>query len=189
MYLLAHRSIDSFISSLATRNMTLRNAMCFVVSSHSHSKRIGNGTSAGAIKQLLSNPEDIPGLVAVRCDVDGSTDALEVELLYVNKLDISGGWKSGGTPGTTPASSTFIGISTTERSILTYHSTDYPGLPNSDNSQSGYNREISLHLLLQVQQHPSRLSRCPLTRAPSRPHPSLGSPISYSLLSVSLQTN
>ena len=95
--------------------MTPRNAMCFVVSSHSHSKRIGNGTSAGAIKQLLANPEDIPGLVAVRCDVDGSTDALGVELLNVNKLDISGGWKSGGTPGTTPASSTFIDISTAER--------------------------------------------------------------------------
>ena len=67
--------------------------------------------SAGAIRQLLANPEDIPELVAVRRDVDGSADALAVELLDVNKLDISGGWKSGGTPGTTPASSMFVDIS------------------------------------------------------------------------------
>ena len=146
-------------------------------------------SSAGAIRQLLANPEDIPELVAVRCDFDGSSDVSEVGLLDVNEVDISGGWRSGETQGTTPASSTFIDISPTERSILTYHSTKCPGLPKANNSQSGYNWEISLHLLLQVLQRPSRLYRRPLTRTPSRSHPSLGSPIPYPLLSVSLQTN
>ena len=107
-------------------------------------------SSVGAVRQLLANPEGIPELVAVRRDVAGSADALAVELSDVNKLDISGGWRSGETQGTTPASSTFIDISPTERSILTYHSTNCPGLPKANNSQLGYNREKPSHLLLQV---------------------------------------
>ena len=31
-------------------------------------------SSVGAIRQLLANSEDLPGLVAVQCDIDGSTD-------------------------------------------------------------------------------------------------------------------
>ena len=50
-------------------------------------------SSMGAIRQSLANPEDIPELVTVRCNVDGLADALAVELLDVNKLDFFGDGK------------------------------------------------------------------------------------------------
>ena len=40
------------------------------------------------IRQFLANPEDMPELVAVQRDFDGSANALAVELLDVNKFDI-----------------------------------------------------------------------------------------------------
>ena len=107
------------------------------------------------IRQLLANPEDIPGLVTAQCNVDGSTDTTEVELLDMNKVDILGGCRSGETLGTILVSSTFINISSTKHSVLIYHSTKSPGLPKANKSQSDYNQEKLLRLLLQVLQHPS----------------------------------
>ena len=64
-------------------------------------------TGPGAVLQVLANPEDIPELVAVRRDVRISIDALAVEILDVNKLEVVGGWRSGETPATTPTASMF----------------------------------------------------------------------------------
>lgn len=55
-------------------------------------------------KDILANPGDIPDLVAVLYESGGPPGAAVVELLDVQKLQIAGGWQSGGTPDTTPAS-------------------------------------------------------------------------------------
>ncbi|KAJ3556615.1 hypothetical protein NM688_g1925 [Phlebia brevispora] len=50
-----------------------------------------------AARELLSNPGDLPDLVAVLYD-----GAAVVHLLDVQKLEVVGGWTGGGTPDTTP---------------------------------------------------------------------------------------
>ncbi|GJE85590.1 hypothetical protein PsYK624_016690 [Phanerochaete sordida] len=55
-------------------------------------------------KDILANPGDIPEIVAVLYESGGSSDAPLVELLDVHKLQVTGGWQSGGTPESTPVS-------------------------------------------------------------------------------------
>jgi nucleoporin NUP159 len=52
-------------------------------------------------EQIAPNPGDIPELVAVLRQGEGSAGS--VELLNLQTLQITGGWISGGTPDTTPS--------------------------------------------------------------------------------------
>jgi hypothetical protein len=74
MYLLADRSIDTFIRKLATRNMTLRNAMCFVASSHWHSKQIGTGSGRGSPASNTSTSSASPPSLVRPLTLLGSPD-------------------------------------------------------------------------------------------------------------------
>ncbi len=57
-----------------------------------------------AVRALAPNPADLANLVAVLYEASGNADSLSVQLLDVQKLEISGGWKSGSTPKTIPTS-------------------------------------------------------------------------------------
>lgn len=63
-----------------------------------------------AVRQMYANPGDIPELVAILREPDGSPDSQLVEVINVSTLQSVAGWSSGGTPETFPASSTFKGL-------------------------------------------------------------------------------
>ena len=52
---------------------------------------------------ISANPGDLPEIVAVLYESNGSPDSVLVELLDVQKLQVIGGWKSGEVPETTPS--------------------------------------------------------------------------------------
>lgn len=51
---------------------------------------------------ISTNPGDIPNLVVALYQPPGTSDSPLVELLDVQKMQVVGGWQSGGTPETTP---------------------------------------------------------------------------------------
>ena len=58
-----------------------------------------------SIVSITPNPGDHPELVAILRDSQGSSSALAVELLDVQKLASAGGWTAGNLPSTIPTSS------------------------------------------------------------------------------------
>ncbi|KAI9454582.1 hypothetical protein BJY52DRAFT_1284294 [Lactarius psammicola] len=57
-----------------------------------------------AVRQMYANPGDIPELVALLREPDGSPDSQLVEVINVSTLQSVAGWSSGGTPETFPTS-------------------------------------------------------------------------------------
>jgi nucleoporin NUP159 len=52
---------------------------------------------------ISTNPGDLPDLVAVLYESNGSPDSTLVEILDVQRLQVVGGWQSGGVPETIPS--------------------------------------------------------------------------------------
>lgn len=63
-----------------------------------------------AVRQMYANPGDIPHLVAILREPDGSPDSQLVEVINVSTMQSVAGWSSGGTPETFPASSVYHGF-------------------------------------------------------------------------------
>ncbi|KAI0059163.1 hypothetical protein BV25DRAFT_1918637 [Artomyces pyxidatus] len=61
-------------------------------------------TTSTAVRQMYSNPGDIPELVAVLREPDGNPSSQLVEILNVMTLQSSGGWRGGGTSESFPTS-------------------------------------------------------------------------------------
>jgi nucleoporin NUP159 len=59
-----------------------------------------------AVRQMYANPGDIPELVALLREQDGSPDSQLVEVINVSTMQSVAGWSSGGTLETIPTSST-----------------------------------------------------------------------------------
>ncbi|KAH9029881.1 hypothetical protein EDB85DRAFT_1965294 [Lactarius pseudohatsudake] len=57
-----------------------------------------------AVRQMYANPGDIPDLVAILREPDGTPDSQLVEVINVSTLQSVAGWSSGGTPETFPVS-------------------------------------------------------------------------------------
>ncbi len=75
-----------------------------------------------AVRQMYANPGDIPELVALLREPDGSPDSQLVEVINVSTLQSVAGWSSGGTPETFPASSAFQGSRTRNCVHYLFHS-------------------------------------------------------------------
>ncbi|KAH9958575.1 hypothetical protein BC827DRAFT_1377594 [Russula dissimulans] len=58
-----------------------------------------------AVRQMYANPGDIPELVALLREPDGSPDSQLVEVINVSTMQSVAGWSSGGSPETFPTSS------------------------------------------------------------------------------------
>jgi len=58
-----------------------------------------------AVRQMYANPGDIPELVALLREPDGSPDSQLVEIINVSTMQSVAGWSSGGSPETFPTSS------------------------------------------------------------------------------------
>jgi nucleoporin NUP159 len=61
-------------------------------------------TTSSAPRQILPNPGDMPDLVAVLRDGDGTPGSQLVEIVDVQKLESVGGWRSGNSPDAKPTS-------------------------------------------------------------------------------------
>ena len=61
-------------------------------------------TTSSAPRQILSNPGDMPDLVAVLRDGNGKPGSQLVEIVDVRRLESAGGWRSGNSPDATPTS-------------------------------------------------------------------------------------
>jgi nucleoporin NUP159 len=61
-------------------------------------------TTARAPRQILSNPGDIPELVAVLRDGNEQPGSQLIEIVDVQRLESVGGWRSGNVPDATPTS-------------------------------------------------------------------------------------
>lgn len=59
--------------------------------------------NSGVLRQIISNPGDLPEQVAVRRDMDGDRNGVPVAVLDVKNLQPVGGWRSGGSIETTPS--------------------------------------------------------------------------------------
>jgi len=69
-----------------------------------------------AVRQMYANPGDIPEVVAILRESDGSPNGQLVEVINVSTMQSVAGWSTGGTPETFPTSSTYtplfsVGIS------------------------------------------------------------------------------
>ncbi len=60
-----------------------------------------------AVRQMYANPGDIPELVAILREPDGSPDSQLVEVINVSTMQSVAGWSSGGTPESFPMSSAY----------------------------------------------------------------------------------
>jgi nucleoporin NUP159 len=60
-----------------------------------------------AVRQMYANPGDIPELVAMLREPDGSPDSQLVQVINVSTMQSVAGWSSGGTPGSFPTSSAY----------------------------------------------------------------------------------
>ena len=60
-----------------------------------------------AVRQMYANPGDIPELVAILREPDGSPDSQLVEVINVATMQSVAGWSSGGTPETFPTSGAY----------------------------------------------------------------------------------
>lgn len=58
-----------------------------------------------AVRQMYANPGDIPDLVAILREPDGSPDSQLVEVINVSTMQSVAGWRSAGTPESFPTSS------------------------------------------------------------------------------------
>jgi nucleoporin NUP159 len=56
---------------------------------------------------MYGNPGDIPELVAILREPDGSPDSQLVEVINVSTMQSVAGWSSGGTPESFPTSSAY----------------------------------------------------------------------------------
>jgi len=56
---------------------------------------------------MYANPGDIPELVAILREPDGSPDSQLVEVINVSTMQSVAGWSSGGTPESFPMSSAY----------------------------------------------------------------------------------
>jgi nucleoporin NUP159 len=61
-------------------------------------------TTFSAPRQILSNPGDMPDLVAVLRDGNSKPGSQLVEIVDVRRLESVGGWRSGNSPDATPTS-------------------------------------------------------------------------------------
>ena len=75
-----------------------------------------------AVRQMYANPGDIPELVALLREPDGSPDSQLVEVINVSTLQSVAGWSSGGTSETFPASSAFESSQSKNRVHHMFHS-------------------------------------------------------------------
>lgn len=64
-----------------------------------------------AVRQMHANPGDIPELVAILREPDGSPNGQLVEVINVSTLQSVAGWSAGGTPETFPTSSPYSPLS------------------------------------------------------------------------------
>jgi nucleoporin NUP159 len=64
-----------------------------------------------AVRQMYANPGDIPELVAILREPDGSPNSQLVEVINVSTLQSVAGWSAGGTPETFPTSSSYSPLS------------------------------------------------------------------------------
>ena len=69
---------------------------------HTFSSPTGN-----APRQILPNPEGIPELVAVLWEFNGAAGSPAIQFLDLSKMQLVGGFSSGGSPETTPTTSMF----------------------------------------------------------------------------------
>jgi nucleoporin NUP159 len=60
-----------------------------------------------AVRQMHANPGDIPDLVAILREPDGSPDSQLVQVINVSTMQSIAGWGSGGTPESFPTSSAY----------------------------------------------------------------------------------
>jgi nucleoporin NUP159 len=60
-----------------------------------------------AVRQMYANPGDIPDLVAILREPDGSPDSQLVEVINVSTMQSVAGWRSAGTPESFPTSSAY----------------------------------------------------------------------------------
>ena len=66
---------------------------------------IHQSSTGTAPRELAPNPGELADLVAVLYESGGTPDGQVIQLLDVQQLTVVGGWVSGGTLETTPASS------------------------------------------------------------------------------------
>jgi nucleoporin NUP159 len=64
-------------------------------------------TAPTAVRQMYANPGDIPELVAILREPDGSPNSQLVEIINVSTMQSVAGWSAGGTPETFPTSSSY----------------------------------------------------------------------------------
>lgn len=60
-----------------------------------------------AVRQMYANPGDIPELVAILREPDGTPDSQLVQVINVSTMQSVAGWSSGGTPESFPTSSAY----------------------------------------------------------------------------------
>jgi nucleoporin NUP159 len=78
-----------------------------------------------AVRQMYANPGDIPEVVAILREPDGSPNSQLVEVINVSTMQSVAGWSTGGTPETFPTSSTYnplfsVGISLSVSLIVSW---------------------------------------------------------------------
>jgi nucleoporin NUP159 len=66
--------------------------------------------SPTAVRQMYANPGDIPELVALLREPDGSPDSQLVQVINVSTMQSVAGWSSGGTPESFPTSSAYSSL-------------------------------------------------------------------------------
>ncbi|KAH8976989.1 hypothetical protein EDB86DRAFT_3093628 [Lactarius hatsudake] len=114
-----------------------------------------------AVRQMYANPGDIPDLVALLREPDGTPDSQLVEVINVSTLQSVAGWSSGGTPETFP----------------------FPGLPRANSSPSPFRAAILSRFLSETQQAKTFVAR-PSVQGQSIVHTTwLSNPAFYTIVS------
>lgn len=113
-----------------------------------------SSTTSSPPRQILPNPDDMPDLIAVLRDGNGSPGVQLVEILDVQKLECIGGWRSGNAPDATPTSCKHLN---NRYLILIFKIPQCHGHPRANRSQSAYRAAISL---LSAPQKLARRSLC-----------------------------
>ena len=76
--------------------------------------------SPTAVRQMYANPGDIPELVAILREPDGSPNSQLVEVINVSTMQSVAGWSAGGTPETFPTSSSYDPLFSFDFSLTVY---------------------------------------------------------------------
>jgi nucleoporin NUP159 len=73
-----------------------------------------------AVRQMYANPGDIPELVAILREPDGSPNSQLVEVINVSTMQSVAGWNAGGTPETFPTSGSYNPLFSLRFSLSVY---------------------------------------------------------------------